>query len=200
MCLLVAQGSLIGSLLCTSDFLHPRHYTAPCIMPNTQFFGNFSHGGRSYGRVLTWCGCQFPTVRRQCQILAPEKVAHTARLSVELNTHPNRQFPGLIVVHVPSSLHVWFRVTRRLCSPEGVGEPSLWVCSPAVVGISLHAGGHYSRGVGCNPPPPPPSVDTTKTRSDPQRVRMSSGERPIGGAKGKQSDTEALCQTPPPPW
>ena len=43
------------------------------------------------------------------------------------------------------------------------------------------------------------SVDTTKTRSDPQRVRMSSGERPMGAAKGKQSDTEALCQPPPPP-
>ena len=42
-------------------------------------------------------------------------------------------------------------------------------------------------------------VDTTKTRSGPQRVRMSGGERPIGAAKGKQSDTEALCQTPPPP-
>ena len=27
---------------------------------------------------------------------------------------------------------------------------------------------------------------------------MSSGERPIGTAKGKQSDTEALCQHPPP--
>ena len=26
---------------------------------------------------------------------------------------------------------------------------------------------------------------------------MSSGERPTGAAKGKQSDTEALCQTPP---
>ena len=26
---------------------------------------------------------------------------------------------------------------------------------------------------------------------------MGSGERPIGAAKGKQSDTEALCQTPP---
>ena len=43
------------------------------------------------------------------------------------------------------------------------------------------------------------SVDTTKTRSGPQRVRMCSGERPIGAAKGKQSDTEALCQPPPPP-
>ena len=28
---------------------------------------------------------------------------------------------------------------------------------------------------------------------------MSSGERPIGPAKGKQTDTEALCQPPPPP-
>ena len=27
---------------------------------------------------------------------------------------------------------------------------------------------------------------------------MSSGEAPIGTAKGKQSDTEALCQPPPP--
>ena len=43
------------------------------------------------------------------------------------------------------------------------------------------------------------SIDTTKTRSGPQRVRMSSGERPIGATKGKQSDTEALCQPPPPP-
>ena len=43
------------------------------------------------------------------------------------------------------------------------------------------------------------SVDTTKTRSGPQRVRTSSGERPIGAAKGKQSDTDALCQTPPAP-
>ena len=42
------------------------------------------------------------------------------------------------------------------------------------------------------------SVDTTKTRSDPQRVRMSSGESPIGAAKGKQPNTEALCQPPPP--
>ena len=43
------------------------------------------------------------------------------------------------------------------------------------------------------------SVDTTKTRSGPQRVKMSSGERPIGAAKGKQPNTEALCQPPPPP-
>ena len=42
------------------------------------------------------------------------------------------------------------------------------------------------------------SIDTTKTRSDPQRVRMSSGGRPIGAAKGKQPNIEALCQTPRP--
>ena len=28
---------------------------------------------------------------------------------------------------------------------------------------------------------------------------MSSGERPIGAAKGKQSTSEAVCQPPPPP-
>ena len=28
---------------------------------------------------------------------------------------------------------------------------------------------------------------------------MSSGERPIGAAKGKQPNPKALCQTPPPP-
>ena len=70
----------------------------------------------------------------------------------------------------------------------------------------------------CAQPPPPPhnmgnslsrpgvvkqdkssggSVDTTKTRWDPRRVRMSGGERPRGAAKGNQSDTEALCQPPP---
>ena len=43
------------------------------------------------------------------------------------------------------------------------------------------------------------SVDTTKTRSGPRRVRMSSGERPIGAATGTQPNTEALCQPPPPP-
>ena len=58
---------------------------------------------------------------------------------------------------------------------------------------------HYEirvRGGGGFPPPP---ADTTKTRSGPQRVRMSSGERPIGAANGKQSDAEALFQSPPPP-
>ena len=60
--------------------------------------------------------------------------------------------------------------------------PSLGRPTPGVVKQDKSSGG---------------SVDTTKTRSGPRRVRMSGGERPIGAAKGKQSDTEALCQPPP---
>ena len=43
------------------------------------------------------------------------------------------------------------------------------------------------------------SVDTTKTRSDPPRVRVCKGKRPIGAAKGQQTNTMASCQPPPPP-
>ena len=69
---------------------------------------------------------------------------------------------------------------------------------------------HLVNGTGNSPSPGQPtpgvvkqdkssrgSVDTSKTCSGPRRVRMSSGERPIGAAKGKQSDTDALCQTSP---
>ena len=42
------------------------------------------------------------------------------------------------------------------------------------------------------------SGGSVKTRSDPQRVGMCSGERPIGAAKGKQTKTMALCRPPPP--
>ena len=65
----------------------------------------------------------------------------------------------------------------------GVTAPSLGRLTPGVVQQDTSSGG---------------SVDTIKTRLGPQRVRMSSGERPIGAAKGKQPDTEALCQPPPP--
>ena len=68
---------------------------------------------------------------------------------------------------------------------NGTGNsPSLGRPTPGVVKQDKSSGG---------------SIDTTKTRSGPQKVRMSSGERPIGAAKGKQSDTKALCQPPPPP-
>ena len=41
------------------------------------------------------------------------------------------------------------------------------------------------------------SVDTTKRRSDPQRVGMNNGERPMGAANYKQTNHMASCQTPP---
>ena len=85
----------------------------------------------------------------------------------------------------------------------GVGKP------PHGLGVCIWM--HLVNGTGNSPSPGRPtpgvvqqhkssggSVDTTKTRSGPQRVRMSSGERPIGAAKGKQPNTEALCQPPPP--
>ena len=86
----------------------------------------------------------------------------------------------------------------------GVGKP------PHGLGVCVWMPPVNGTGNGPSPGRPTPgvvkqdkssrgSVDTTKTRSDPQRVRMSSGERPIGTAKGTQSDTEAFCQAPPPP-
>ena len=41
------------------------------------------------------------------------------------------------------------------------------------------------------------SVDTTKTRSYPRRVRMCKGEGPIGTANDKQTSTTAACQSTP---
>ena len=78
-------------------------------------------------------------------------------------------------------------------------------------GLGVYIWMHLVNGTGNSPSPGQPtgvvkqekssrgSVDTTKTGSGPQRVRMSSGERPIGAATGKQSDTEALCKPSPPP-
>ena len=90
-------------------------------------------------------------------------------------------------------------------------EPRLPSPLPPPHGLGVCIWMHLVNGTGNSPSPGRPtpgvvkhdkssggSVDTTKTRSDPQRVRMSSGERPIGTAKGKQPDTEALCPTPPP--
>ena len=74
---------------------------------------------------------------------------------------------------------IWMHPVNGTATAPSPGRPA-----PGVVKQDKSSGG---------------SVDTTKTRSGPQRVRMSSGERPIGAAKGKQSDTEALCHPPPPP-
>ena len=66
--------------------------------------------------------------------------------------------------------------------PNGSGNrPSPGRPTPGVVKQDKSSGG---------------SIDTTKTRSGPQRVRMSSGERPIGAAKGKQRDKEEKVCVP----
>ena len=41
--------------------------------------------------------------------------------------------------------------------------------------------------------------ETTKRRSDPQRVGMNNGERPMGAANDKTTNHRASCQPPPPP-
>ena len=41
------------------------------------------------------------------------------------------------------------------------------------------------------------SVDTTKRRSDPRRVGMHNGERPMGAANDNPTNHTASCQTPP---
>ena len=97
-------------------------------------------------------------------------------------------------MHTPSALKsVLESANPRMDSEDASGcpwstaratAPSLGRPTPGAVKKDKSSGG---------------SVDTTKTRSGPRRVRMSSGERPIGAAKGKQSDTQALCQPPPPP-
>ena len=60
---------------------------------------------------------------------------------------------------------------------NGAGSsPSLGRPTPGVVKQDKSSGG---------------SADTTKTRSGPQRVRKRKGERPIGAANGKQTNTMA---------
>ena len=68
---------------------------------------------------------------------------------------------------------------------NGTGtSPSLGQPTPGVVKQDKSSGG---------------SVDTTKPRSDPQRVGMCKGERPIGAANDKQTRTTAACPAPDPP-
>ena len=66
---------------------------------------------------------------------------------VELNVHPNRQFPAHFVIHMPSCLHILFYVARPLHS--GARGPSLGVCSLGGATILLRAVDYYTgRGGG----------------------------------------------------
>ena len=114
-----------------------------------------------------------------------------------------RQYRNISRLPVPDPLHTRRRL-RLFAPPPAPPSPQH--------GLRVCIWMHLVNGTGNSPSPgrPTPRVvkqdkssvgsgDMTNTRSGPQRVRMSSGERPIGAAKGKQSDTEALCQPPPPP-
>ena len=70
------------------------------------------------------------------------------------------------------------------------GRPSIGVCYAKPISGAFGAKRVWESCWQGGGAPPPPSK---------QRVRMSSGERPIGAAKGTQSDPEALCLIPPPP-
>ena len=110
-----------------------------------------------------------PGQQRPCQENYPTDAHPSAHKSLLESANPRKDSEG-------ASGCPWS--TARATAPSP-GRPT-----PGVVKQDKSSGG---------------SVDTTKPRSGPQRVRMSSGERPMGAAKGKQSDTEALCQIPPPP-
>ena len=93
---------------------------------------------------------------------------------------------------------------RRAQVSAGVGKPphGLGVCigMPQVNGTgNSPSTGRPTPGVVKQDKTSGGSVDTTKPRSGPQRVGMCSGERPIGAAKGTQTNAMASCQPPPPP-
>ena len=89
-------------------------------------------------------------------------------------------------VYLKWASHLWFSIQSSFFPRENL------------LGFGWRGGRWCGLGGWASPPPPRGSVDTTRTRSDPQRVRMSSGERPMGAAKGKQSNTQDLLPPPPP--
>ena len=88
-----------------------------------------------------------------------------------------------------------FRAQALGCPPPPPGSGCTWSTARA----TAPSPGQPTPGVVKQDKSSGGSVDTTKTRSGPQRVRMSGGERPIGAAKGKQSDPQGLVPPPPPP-
>ena len=64
--------------------------------------------------------------------------------------HPNRQFPGHLVVHMPSCLHVLFFAAYPLHSNGGgEGEGAvIWGVFPRECGDTVAAGGYHLRAGG----------------------------------------------------
>ena len=100
----------------------------------------------------------------------------------------------------PRGKFSWFWVGGRVALGGGVRQipPPLIMDAPGQRHGQQPVSGTADPGVVKQDKSSRGSVGTTKTRSDPQRVRMSSGERPIGTANGKQPNTEALCHPPAP--
>ena len=120
--------------------------------------------------------CRDPVLRarpglRQCTVLAWVGAPPPPPQRARVGAGVGRPPHGL-------GLCIWMYLVNGTGNSPSPGRPT-----PGVVKQDKSSGG---------------SVDTTKTRAGPQRVRMSSGERPLGAAKGKQPDAEALCQTLPP--
>ena len=102
------------------------------------------------------------------------------------------------------------RRRRQRKAQQGNHTPLLELADPAWTrSVHLYAPGQWHRqypvsrtadlGVVKQDKSSRGSVDTTRKRSHPQWVWICSGERPIGAAKGKQPNTMASCQPPPPP-
>ena len=75
-------------------------------------------GSQACSPACSWrahsCGPRGAYAALQSQIPPPEKVAHRACFSVELNEHPNKQFTAHFVVHTPLFRTSCF-VSRVLC-------------------------------------------------------------------------------------
>ena len=122
-------------------------------------------------------------------VAVPFPLPHgAAPLSVETPTPQTLVGKIILQMHTPASTsQCWSQQTpawTRSVHLDAPGhrhgqQPAFGTADPEVVKQDKSSGG---------------SVDTTKTRSGPRRVRMYNGERPIGAAKSKQM---ASCQNPP---
>ena len=130
--LLLGQGGVIGALLCTSDFLHPRHSTALCIChrgwsqppakpltepaPKAAKFVPNPQTRVQPNLLPRWQ----PSLQLDSPFLWPllsmcsfsESNTRTRKSGVELNMHPNRQFPA----HICGSYALMSHVCSANCN------------------------------------------------------------------------------------
>ena len=114
--LLVGQGGIIGALQCSPDFLASSPL-CPCITQNTYFFPQFQPW------MLT-----ILTHTRLVRLSIARVQGAVLCVPVELDMHPDRQFPGQFVVHTPSRLHVLRHVS--LAFPWGPSLMHSWEPTP----------------------------------------------------------------------